>query len=72
MQYYKELTVEQQKQVLDNLQDLPLFVSFRDNAHAMLIQSEVHLFDKTLGMHTLSSPSTERICHDNNIVKDCR
>jgi hypothetical protein len=54
MKYYKELSFHEQQKVLDNLQDLPLFQPFRDDAHSLLMQSKVHTFDEKLGMYTLA------------------
>lgn len=50
MRYFKELSEEEQNIVLDRLQDLPLFISFRNNARDLLMSSEVYMFDKELNM----------------------
>jgi len=56
MKYYKDLAYHEQQKVLDNLQELPLFKVFRNNAHNMLMTSVLHMFDDKLGLHTLAEP----------------
>lgn len=61
MKYFKELTKDQQEKVLDNIQDLPLFQPFRENARNLLLQSNTYMFDSKLKLHVLSG--SETICN---------
>lgn len=54
MKYFNELTTEQQAIVLDRLQNLPLFINFRNNARDLLMTSKVYLFDEQLNMQVLA------------------
>lgn len=55
MKYFYELSSEQQEQCLDKIQNLPLFVSFREGVRQLLLTSKTHLVDDKLTVLALAS-----------------
>ena len=55
MKYFWELEIEQQEQVLDKLQPLPLFKHFKEDARLLLLTSKNYVVDDNLVVHSITS-----------------